>query len=269
MAQTRLRIADDTVPVTWLDPERGVPVAFSETAIPLLRCAPPRPHTPTSRARIPLVYCHGNAEDVGTCHAWCRWLAARFVRDVYVYDYTGYGTNRAAASERTVYANITSVLRYLASRGVPEVVVFGRSLGTAPAVYGACLRRPGEANAAARVRGLVLESAFRSIVTTQVASCIKVPRWLDMLCTERRLATCTVPTLLVHGTDDRVVPFAHGEALAEAPCVWGTCFLNRAGHNDIDGTPAWRDEMCAKIDHFLAAAVDQFRGAGTPPESSV
>jgi pimeloyl-ACP methyl ester carboxylesterase len=31
-----------------------------------------------------------------------------------------------------------------------------------------------------------------------------------------RLSTVTVPTFLVHGTRDRVVPVAHGRALAEA-----------------------------------------------------
>jgi hypothetical protein len=250
-----LRIADTTVPVTWLHPRNGSVVSFSPSAIPLVRCAAPASAT---RARCPFVYCHGNAEDVGTCHAWCRYLAERFGRDCYLFDYQGYGTNGEAASETAVYANVVSVLRFLGRKRISEVVVFGRSLGTAPAVYAATDARLAGTGSAQPV-GLVLESAFRSIVTTKVP--FRIPSCFDLMCTERRLPRCTVSTLLVHGTDDAVVPFSHGETLARtSPCVWGHCWLQHAGHNDIDGTVAWRDEMCAKIDHFLASAVDPWVG---------
>lgn len=258
--QVRLRIADCTVPVTWLDPVHGTPGPFSSHAIPVVRCAASRPRT----AQCPFVYCHGNAEDVGTCHAWCRYVAHRFQRDVYLFDYQGYGTNRDTASETTVFANVGAVLTYLGRKRIRRVVLFGRSLGTAPAVFAATTT--ALPSTAARPVGLVLQSAFRSIVSTKVP--FPVPACLDVLCTERRLPSCTVPTLLVHGTDDTVVPFAHGETLARtAPCVWGHCWLHRAGHNDIEATPAFRDEMCAKIDHFLAAAVDPWSSGGGGKET--
>ena len=244
-----LRMLNGTeVAVVWLHAQNGTPVAPGvpcRSGIPLVHCRPPQG---TASGAAPILYAHGNAEDVGNVLSWCRWLAQRFRRHVFVFDYEGYGINtKRCATEETIYNNIASVTAYLHRvKGFHKLVLYGRSVGTAPALHEAARNGAG-------ICGVVLQSAFRSAVTTYLPSRCSVPSWCDILMNERTMTRCTVPVMLVHGTEDAVVPFSHACALAEQACVWGHCWLAGAGHNDIDTTPAYRDEMCTAIDHFLAS----------------
>ena len=214
-------------------------------SIPLVHCRPPGAG---DRHRAPIVYAHGNAEDLGQVVDWCRFLSQRLRRSVYVYDYEGYGLNASTATERSVYDNIASVVTYLTTvAGVRRLVLYGRSIGTAPALHEAA--RGGGAGGA--VCGVVLQSAFKSVVSTYLPSKV-VPRWCDILFNNRDIVACEVPVLLVHGTEDHIVPFGHALALNRAKCVWGHCWLKGAGHNDIELTRAFRETMCTSIAHFVS-----------------
>lgn len=224
----------------WLDPVSGTATKWRPDAIPLMRCAP-RGASAADGGDVVILYAHGNAEDVAMTAHWVRQLSDRLRCEVYVYDYTGYGVNRVSPSEDAMYANVTSAVRYLRDYcGHTNIVLYGRSVGSAAALFGATHQRG--------IAGVVLQSAFRSILSTRLPY---VPVCFDLMCNERLIQRCHVPVLLVHGTLDKVVPFSHAKVLAEAECVWGTLWLHGAGHNNIDSTPAFRDEMCAKIDHFL------------------
>ena len=220
------------VPVVWLHPSDGTVAEgphVDARSIPLVHCRPPGAG---DRHRAPIVYAHGNAEDLGQVVDWCRFLSQRLRRSVYVYDYEGYGLNASTATERSVYDNIASVVTYLTTvAGVRRLVLYGRSIGTAPALHEAA--RGGGAGGA--VCGVVLQSAFKSVVSTYLPSKV-VPRWCDILFNNRDIVACEVPVLLVHGTEDHIVPFGHALALNRAKCVWGHCWLKGAGHNDIELT---------------------------------
>lgn len=51
------------------------------------------------------------------------------------------------------------------------------------------------------------------------------PRWVD------RLGTLDIPTLVIHGTDDIIMPYPHGEALAEAIAAANLVMLEGTGHS--------------------------------------
>ena len=246
----RLVAGGNVVPVTWLDPAKGTEAVHGHEgarSIPLVHIAKPRADDRDKTGA--LVYAHGNAEDLGQVLAWAGRLAETYGRDVFVFDYEGYGLNHTRATEATIYANIASVVTYLHRvRGHRKLVLWGRSIGTAPAIYEAATATPGIVAAA------VLQSPFRSVVTTYLPPRL-VPRGCDILLNERVMATCTVPVFIVHGTEDAVVPFEHGVALARQPCVWGHCWLRGAGHNDIEMTPEYCDEMVRAVGHFLASVV--------------
>ena len=129
-------------------------------------------------------------------------------------DYRGFGkSTHELPSEQTVYEDARAAWDWLAARyaGRPRYV-FGHSLGGAIAI-----------DLAAQVqdeRGVIVEGTFTSI--PDVASSMKWG-WLPLgpLITQRfesvkKVAQVHAPLLVVHGSDDALIPSALGERLYEA-----------------------------------------------------
>ena len=187
-------------------------------------------------ARFTILHAHGNAEDVGDV----RPLLERLRREgfsVLVFDYPGYGTSTGRPTEAGAYAAADAAYAHATRElGIPpeRLVLHGRSLG------GAVM-----ADLAARVpaAALVLESTFTS------AARVARMRWLpfDRFATHRKLPRVRAPVLVIHGTRDEVIPFAHGQALlALAPTPKDSLWIEGAGHNDLPSVAgerygaAWR-----------------------------
>jgi len=103
-----------------------------------------------------------------------------------------------------------------------RLVLYGRSVGSGPAT-----------DLASRVPigGLVLESAFVSAfrVLTKV-SLLPFDRFHNL----RHIRRVRAPVLVIHGTDDEVIPASHGRSLYEAAgqpkqALW----IEGAHHNDV------------------------------------
>jgi fermentation-respiration switch protein FrsA (DUF1100 family) len=119
---------------------------------------------------------------------------------------------------------------YLLSRedvDAEKIILFGRSLGGAVAVEIAT-QRPCDK--------LILESTFTSAKDMARILFGNVP--IEMLVQSRfdslaKIVTLHMPLLMIHGTEDEVVPFALGQRLfaaANDPKAWYV--LDEAGHND-------------------------------------
>ena len=158
-----------------------------------------------------LVVFHGNAGNISHRLFWL----APFVQHgcgALLFDYRGYGNSRGRPSEKGFQQEATTLWDYLVeSRGLAarRLVLFGRSLGSAPAAYLAAERPVG---------GLILEGAFgcgadmaRQIFGFLPMHLFSKNRWEIA----GALARVRVPTLIIHGTADEVVPFELGERLAE------------------------------------------------------
>jgi len=124
-----------------------------------------------------------------------------------------------------------------------RIFVYGRSLGSAVAIYTAA-HRP--------VAGLILESPFTSAAAMAKHHYRLVPRFLLHLSLDNlttvKLVHC--PILLFHGDADRLVPGAMGMAVAAAaPGPVEVVLLHGSGHNDTYeiGGRAYRDKMWAFI----------------------
>jgi len=110
-----------------------------------------------------------------------------------------------------------------------RIVVFGESIGGAPAIYVATQRR---------VAGVCVQSTF----STLSSMALRVYPWMPLgallvggaFPSAGRIATLDVPVLVVHGRNDRIVPFAEGEKLFAAARP-GAEFLpvDGADHNDL------------------------------------
>ena len=181
-------------------------------------------HLRNPRARYTLLFSHGNGEHLGDDLPFLREMRdAGF--SVLAYDYSGYGLSTGRPSERAAYVDVDAAYHYLTrTAGVPpeRIIAHGRSLGGAVAADLAS-RRP--------VAGLVLESTFTTIFRV-VRSYPLVP--FDRFRTADKLPRVTAPVLVIHGTRDEVVAFAHGERLYEmAPAPKHRLWVQDAGHNDL------------------------------------
>ncbi|MBI2374978.1 MAG: alpha/beta hydrolase [Deltaproteobacteria bacterium] len=94
-------------------------------------------------------------------------------------------------------------------------------------------------SAARPPKALVLESTFRSLAS--IAERFGVPRFLvlDPLDSEEAIRAFEGPVLVIHGTDDTLIPYAHGEALGRAAPHCEVLLL-RGGHGTISrGDEYW------------------------------
>ena len=181
-------------------------------------------YLPAKGARYTILYSHGNGEDIGKSMPFLRKMSGAGY-SVFAYDYHGYGTCTGRSSEANAYRDIETAYDYLVSTlGVSpdRIIAYGRSLGGAVTINLAARRE---------LAGLVVESSFLSALKVATRTNI-FP--LDRYRSADKISRVRCPVLIIHGRDDRVVPFKHGEELyrlAKAPKshLW----VDGVGHNDL------------------------------------
>jgi alpha-beta hydrolase superfamily lysophospholipase len=188
---------------------------------------------PQPRADAPvLLYLHGARWDVrGSAPRMRRMHELGFA--VLGIDYRGFGRSSAALpSETLAYEDAAAAWAWLGQqRPGAARYIFGHSLGGAIAVHLAA-----DAPDAA---GLIVEGSFTSIA--EVVSSFKWG-WLPVgpLITQRfeaaqRIGRVKVPVLVVHGSDDRLIPPALGRALYErAPAPKRFVLVEGGSHHNTN-----------------------------------
>ena len=157
------------------------------------------------RGKKAILRCHGNAEDAANSLFALRYLARRGFTVACV-DYPGYGLSDGTPDEEGCYRNIHRLYDWLIEkRGFkPEdVIVDGFSIGTGPAT---------ELAATKPVGGLVLEAPFLS--APRVVTRIRLLP-IDPFPNLKMIKDVKCPVLVIHGTDDSVIPHGHGKELFE------------------------------------------------------
>jgi fermentation-respiration switch protein FrsA (DUF1100 family) len=174
------------------------------------------------RARGTVLHLHGNAENMTSHFGFVDWLpAAGF--NLLVFDYRGYGKSAGRPQRAGVYEDSCAALSYLRSRDdidPTRLLVLGQSLGGAQAL---AVVGGGERQG---VRAVVVESSFysyRSIVRDSIGkmpllSFFRTP--LAQILIDDELSPdeyvgriAPIPLLLIHGTEDEIIPFRHAELL--------------------------------------------------------
>ncbi len=181
-------------------------------------------HLRNPHARYTILFSHGNGEDLGDILPLLREFQERGYA-VFAYDYRGYGTSEGRPSEKGANRDIEAAYLYLTHQlHVPaaRIIVHGYSVGGGPSVELAS-RDP--------VGGLVLESCFTTAFRTVT--------YLPLLPFDRfrnigKIGSIRVPVLVIHGTNDRVIPFSHGQRLFEAAAgPKRSLWVDGAGHYDL------------------------------------
>ncbi len=158
-----------------------------------------------------VVHFHNNRETAEDQLWLARSLSARGLGVVLV-EFRGYGrSSDQDPSEEGLYADAEAALDMLAARGQgpDRVVLFGTSLGTGVA-----------AEMARRGRGarLVLVTPYTSLpdLVTDVVPAVPARALLaDHFDTLEKCEQISVPTLVIHGDRDEIVPLWMGERVAE------------------------------------------------------
>ncbi|KAL3937482.1 MAG: hypothetical protein SGBAC_007419 [Bacillariaceae sp.] len=186
----------------------------------------PAVHIEQPGAEFTIIYSHGNAEDVGISLRYLDALSHNMRASVIAYEYPGYSISEGEPSEENCYEAINAAYKY-ATETVKlqpsEIVLFGRSLGTGPTVD-LCSRSPD-------VGGCILESPLESGIrsVTGVSCCFAS---LDIFRNYSKIEDIKCPVLIMHGTDDEVVPCNNGKTLygqlQKRPC-----------HESVDYPPVW------------------------------
>lgn len=170
---------------------------------------------PCPGASSAVLVCHSRAGNLSIAvrpHEVAEWHHETG-RSVLVFDYPGYGRSGGKPTEAGCYQAAATAYQWLTeTQGVAaeQVLLYGRSLGTAVAVELA-VRFSHEA--------LVLISPFTSLPDVSQDLYPVLPARLLMrnrFDSRSRIASCTRPLLIVHGTEDGLVSCKFGEQLFAA-----------------------------------------------------
>jgi fermentation-respiration switch protein FrsA (DUF1100 family) len=211
----------------------------------------------SSRSRLAVLYCHGNAGNISHRLDLAQALLESGV-GVFLFDYRGYGQSRGRPSESGTYLDAQAAHHWLQKKGfaASNIIAFGESLGGGVASE-LGLREP--------LGGLVLQATFtclpdigaelypwlpvRLMGSIQYDTCAKLPR-------------LKVPVLVMHSRTDGLIGFHHAErnfACANEPKL----FCELAGdHNDA---VVERKQFIAGFEKFLALLAAA-RQTSTAPE---
>jgi fermentation-respiration switch protein FrsA (DUF1100 family) len=192
-----------------------------------------------------VLYCHGNAGNLSDRAAGIARWQEQLNHAVLIFDYPGYGRSSGRPSERGCYAAADAAYDWLTQTvKVPaeKILLYGGSLGGGVALDLAS-RRPH--------RAVVLVSTFTSIPEMAQTLYPWLPaRWLvrNRFDNLDKVAKCTRPIFIAHGTADRTVPFSQGERLyAATPEPKQFYVLEGYDHNHTPGP-----DFYAALRQFLA-----------------
>jgi len=185
---------------------------------------------PTDASDNMLVWLHGNAGNI-THRLDNLKILQEYHFSIFIFDYRGYGKSEGKPSENGLYIDAESAYDFLVQtkKFSPEnIVLFGRSLGGSVAVELALRRKSA---------GLILESSFTSMaaIARQVAPFLPTTKILKMkFNTLNKIPKINVPVLIIHGEQDELIPFSHGQKLYEAANQPKFFYpVANAGHNDL------------------------------------
>ncbi|WP_417310126.1 alpha/beta hydrolase [Devosia sp.] len=179
-----------------------------------------------------IVYFRGNAQSFGREHArFEAFVAAGY--GFLAFDYRGFPASPGEVTEAHVLADGLAAFDWAAQQGFP-IVLWGRSLGTAPATWVAAQRE---------AQALLLESPFLSAVQVAAERYPVLPVRLlmhDQYRLSEWMPDVTEPVFVAHGTADSTIPVEHGEAVHRlAPNKDELLIVAGGGHSDLWDRGLW------------------------------
>ena len=176
-----------------------------------------------------VLYFHGNA---GSLHSW-GYIAGDFTQkgfDILIIDYRGYGKSTGKInSEKGLHQDASFIYNKMRERyNEDEIVVYGRSIGTAIAAKVAAENNP---------KSLILESAYYNFIDLANHHYSIFPNSILLkyrLANNTYLPKVNCPVFLIHGTQDHIVPYESSVKLAQLSKNIKLTGIEGGGHNDLN-----------------------------------
>ena len=183
-----------------------------------------------SHSKNIIIMFHGNAEDIFGARLMGETLVQKLRMNVLIVEYPSYSIYFSEPSADEVLDNTVLIYDFIKSKfniGDKNIFIFGRSIGTSPAIYLASKRKPN---------ALIVISAFTSIKA--VAN--NLVGFLKILVKERMISIdyikkVTCPVIFIHGQKDPLIPFKETIELKDnCDCPFEVVLPNNMTHNDFD-----------------------------------
>lgn len=195
--------------------------------------------------RYTILFSHGNAEDLGNVVPFMQQFHDRGY-SVLMYDYRGYGTSDGKPSTKHAKEDAVAAYNWLVNeKGIDpkSIISHGRSLGGGVAVWLASRHE---------VAGLITEISFASVF--RVKTRWKILPW-DKFDSLRSIRNVDCPVLLIHGTDDEIIPLWHGQTVFDAaPGPKRHLWIQGGRHNDYVNVA--EQEYMDAIEGFVGDLLD-------------
>lgn len=197
-----------------------------------------------------LLYFHGNGETVGDYDM----IALDYCRhgiNVFLATYRGYGWSDGSPDVTSMFEDAMTVSRYTVdwlqqSGFTGPLFVMGRSLGSASAIEVA-------AHQGSQLKGLIIESGFAETLPLAESLGFDITGLKEQDCfnNSEKIAAIKLPTLILHGARDQLIPVYQAEKLQMESAARNKQFLVIPGadHNSLIAVAG--DRYFASIRKFI------------------
>jgi pimeloyl-ACP methyl ester carboxylesterase len=201
-------------------------------------------HFKQEKSKGLILYFHGNA---GNLQRWGE-LTEFFVAkgyDVIVMDYRGYGKSTGIRTMDALYTDAEIWYAFAKEHYYEkEIIVYGRSLGTAIAIYAASKHDPAK---------VILETPFYSLTKIAKSRFPILP--VESLLyypfpSYQYINEITCPITIYHGDNDEVIDFGYGKQLYDSIENEEKEFIlvRGGGHNDLVMFQEYIETIDAELD---------------------
>ena len=192
-----------------------------------------------------LLYFHGNGQNISHYLPFARSMRSLGL-NIFMLSYRGYGQSEGSPSEAGLHQDAMAAYQALLERGVaPEnILLYGFSLGTGVAVQLAYR---------VQVAGVILEAPYTSL--PDVARAAYGP-WVPGFLMRNRfdslayIAGIDAPLLIMHSSQDRLIPLTQGRRLYAAAKAPKT-FLEMRGPHYVLLEGSFSDEVWQALRNFI------------------
>ena len=183
-----------------------------------------------SQSKNIIIMFHGNAEDIFGARSMGDALCQKLHMNVIIIEYPGYSLYQQESNAEELLSNTTIIYDFIKDffkLTDKNIFVFGRSIGTSPAIYLASKRKPN---------ALITISAFTSIkaVADNLVGFLKI-FVRERLISIDYIKNVTCPILFIHGQKDPLIPFKETIILKDnCDCPFEVVLPIDMTHNDFD-----------------------------------